>query len=509
MATIVTVHGTFASGPLEGSKWWQRGSPCAAYLEHLVEGSDGPVKVEPHIWNGFNSEAARRAAGEQLAARLATLDATGEPYVVVGHSHGGSVVSAALLRAAKKRNALSAMRAWITVGTPFIKTERQRFLFQRLHIFGKAIYLTLLTFLVLGTLAMGYEAEGRQVGDWIKAVFIFALPLLLFYLTLRIQEMRRSVRFNKPLLRFAGENFANRWLSLWHAKDEAVQSLKAVKRLDVQIFSRDFAASTLNLLAVVIIPVLCIWTLTSEPAMDAIAGYLFPIIGAEGDDIYSAGGKNLFENATVLLIALLVVPATVLVPGFVFDGPSELAQTGMLILGLAVLIATAVCLTWMFNFLARLVSHGLSLVLNPMTLAQLKAVAYGSDVQEDLAVDASEWPIWLTRGYPPLPPQVADNLEQASDQAIGHAIPKFRNIVENLTAAETPEATSDVLADYLTWQELIHTTYFEDERFVQLLAYAICQCEGFRPTAAFEGAPAYAESARAFAAIVNAAYVEK
>ena len=154
-------------------------------------------------------------------------------------------------------------------------------------------------------------------------------------------------------------------------------------------------------------------------------------------------------------------------------------------------------------------SHGLSLVLNPMTLAQLKAVAYGCDVQEDLAVDASEWPIWLTRGYPPLPPQVADNLEQASDQAIGHAIPKFRNIVENLTAAETPEATSDVLADYLTWQELIHTTYFEDERFVQLLAYAICQCEGFRPTAAFEGAPAYAESARAFAAIVNAAYVEK
>jgi pimeloyl-ACP methyl ester carboxylesterase len=509
MATIVTVHGTFASGPLEGSKWWQRGSPFAVYLDHLVEGSDGPLKVEPHIWNGFNSEASRRAAGEQLAGRLATLDATGEPYVVIGHSHGGSVVSAALLHAAKKRNALSAMRGWFTIGTPFIKTERQRFLFQRLHIFGKAIYLTLLTFMVLGALAMGYEAEGRPPVDWAKALFVFALPLFLFYTTFRVLEMRRSVRFNKPLLRFAEENFADRWLSLWHAKDEAVQSLKAVKRLDVQIFSRDFAASTLNLLAIVIIPILCIWTLTSETAMDAIAAHLFPIIDAVGDDIYSAGGTNIFENAIVLLIALLVIPATVLVPGFVFDDPSVLAQTGMLILGLAVLIGMAMCLTWIFNFLARLVSHGLSLVLNPMTLAQLKAVAYGSDVQEDLAVDASEWPIWLSRGYPPLPPQVADNLELASDQAIGQAIPKFRNIVGNLTAAETPESTSDVLADYLTWQELIHTTYFEDERFAQLLAYAICQCDGFRPTPAFKSDPAYAESANAFAAIVNAAYIDK
>lgn len=509
MATVVTVHGTFASGPLEGDKWWQRGSPFAAYLQALVEGTDGELKIEPHVWDGFNSELSRRAAGEQLAEKLTTLDAAGEPYVVVGHSHGGSVVSAALLRLAKQRVSLNAMQRWITVGTPFIKTRRQRFLFSRLGVFGKAIYLTLLTFLVLGALAMFIQAETRGPFEWSVAVLTFAGPIALFYGGLRYLESRRSVRFNRRLLGLASKNFADRWLSLWHAKDEAVQSLKAVKRLDVEIFSRDFAASSLNLLAVVIIPLLCLWTLNSEPTMDAIAARVFPLIDAVGnDELYMSGGTNIFENAAVLFIGLLVIPAGFLLPGVTFSNLPPIAEIGLLALGLAVLIGAAVCLTLAFNGLARIVSHGLSLVLNPMTLAQLKAVAYGSDTREDLAFDASEWPIWLDRGYPPLPHQVADDLEQASDHAIGHAIPKFRNIVECLAAAETPEATSDVLADYLTWQELIHTSYFEDESFAKLVAYAICQCEGFRPTAIFEQDPSYAEIGQAYAAIVNAAYVE-
>ena len=33
----------------------------------------------------------------------------------------------------------------------------------------------------------------------------------------------------------AAETFSQRSLSLWHAKDEALQSLKAVKKLDVEV----------------------------------------------------------------------------------------------------------------------------------------------------------------------------------------------------------------------------------------------------------------------------------
>src|SRR5690606_3728803 len=99
MATIVTVHGTFSSGPREGQSWWQRGSAFAARLPDLIEGADGKLSIEPFIWNGLNSETERRHAGARLAARLVELEATSEPYAVIGHSHGGSVLGAALLNA--------------------------------------------------------------------------------------------------------------------------------------------------------------------------------------------------------------------------------------------------------------------------------------------------------------------------------------------------------------------------------------------------------------------------
>ena len=508
MATIVTVHGTFATGPLQGTKWWQLGSPLTSYLCELVESVDGPLKIEPYIWNGLNSETSRRAAGEALADGLARIDADGEPFVVVGHSHGGSVVSAALLRSAKARRPLSAMQRWITVGTPFIKTERQRFLFSRLGFFGKAIYLTLLTFFVIGMLAMFSPAATLENwSTWLFATVLFGAPFALFYAGLRYLESRRSMRFNRRLLNFAEENFAERWFSLWHPKDEAVQSLKAVKRLDVKVFSRDFAASTLNLLAIIIIPVLCIWMLTSPAIMDVLAGHLLPILDVHPDDAYSAGGKDIFENAVILLLSLVFVPPTILIPDFDYSNPSALAQFAMLVFGVAILVGAAVCFTWAFNFLARILSHGLSLVLNPMTLSQLKAAAYGSDTQEELAIDASEWPTWLSRGYPPFSGPIADELERASDQAIGEAIPKFRNVVENLAEANSPEETSDVLAEYLTWPELIHTSYFTQERFAKLVAFAICQCKGFRASAVFQQDPEYAEIERTYAAVVSGALV--
>lgn len=491
MAKIVTVHGTFASGPPEGSKWWQRTSPFTAQLQQWVESDDGPVSIEPHIWDGSNSEAARRAAGEKLADKLNNIEANNEPYVVIGHSHGGSVISAALLGLARQKLPLSGLRQWITIGTPFIETKRQRFLFSRLGVFGKAVYLTLLTFLVLGTLALFVQAESRPLQGWLIAVVAFVGPLFLFYVILRFLEQRRTLRFNPAVLSFAKRDYAGRWLSLWHAKDEAVQSLKAVKSLDVEIFSRNFAASTLNLLAVAIVPLLCIYTLNSEVIMDAIAQKVFSIFDVVADDeIYASGGTNIFENAAILFMALIIVPASLIFPGINFaNDVSQTGQLGLLAFGICVLLAGATLLTFIFNGLSRILSHGLSHVLNPLTLTQLKAVAYGSDAREDRAIDAREWPVWMQRGFPPLPPPIADPIEYTSDTAIGRAIPKFRNVVESLTAADSAEATSDVLADYLTWKELIHTSYFDDQRFAKLIAYAICQCDGFRPTEALLSDP--------------------
>src|SRR6516225_168554 len=97
MATIVTVHGTFSSGPESGENWWQKGGPLENELRSLVEGEDGRLDFIPHVWDGLNSENPRRAAGKSLLGRLMHLEDGGERYCLIGHSHGGSVVLGSLL----------------------------------------------------------------------------------------------------------------------------------------------------------------------------------------------------------------------------------------------------------------------------------------------------------------------------------------------------------------------------------------------------------------------------
>jgi hypothetical protein len=357
--------------------------------------------------------------------------------------------------------------------------------------------------MVLVGLAVFVGADEREWPEWLIAVLSAFGPMAAFYAAVSIRQFRNGSR-RVAKTGVAAETFGPRWLSLWHAKDEAVQSLKAVKKLDVEVFSHDFAASALNLLAIAIIPIVCLLLLTSETLMDTVAEQLFFRFDAiTAEDIYKAGGHDIFQNAAVVLLWLIVFPASVLFPPAAFSQMSDLATLGLLVVSLVLLVGTAVCLTWIFNQAARIASHGLSLALNPLTVSQLKAVAYGSDVQEALAVDAAEWPIWLSRGYPPLPAWIATDLEQASDCAISEVIPKFRNIVKNMTEADTKRATADVLADYLTWKELIHTSYFDQDRFIKVVAYAIGQSGGFRSAPALINDSDYPHVARAYETIMQ------
>ena len=127
MATVVTVHGTFAhAGSVpetpEGSpaepQWWQQDGTLHEELRDFVAAQDGGLAVTSFEWSGDNSEVGRRDAGAQLLRRLRELEARNEPYCLVGHSHGGSVIASALLAGAARRQPLDNLKRWITVGTP-------------------------------------------------------------------------------------------------------------------------------------------------------------------------------------------------------------------------------------------------------------------------------------------------------------------------------------------------------------------------------------------------------
>jgi hypothetical protein len=146
MATIITVHGTFASGPESGEKWWQKGSQFESELRRLVESEDGKLDFEPHIWDGLNSETSRRAAGKLLFKRLLNLESRGEHYVIIGHSHGGSTILGAMLISNHRQRILAGMSRWITIGTPFIAFNRKALLFSRLGLLGQILYISFITF---------------------------------------------------------------------------------------------------------------------------------------------------------------------------------------------------------------------------------------------------------------------------------------------------------------------------------------------------------------------------
>jgi pimeloyl-ACP methyl ester carboxylesterase len=81
-----------------------------------------PTVPDPTIfhWSGKNSETERRRAGRLLAQVIEKLEKKGEPYALIGHSHGGSVIWHALIQLRLGRREMGNLRSVVTLGTPFL-----------------------------------------------------------------------------------------------------------------------------------------------------------------------------------------------------------------------------------------------------------------------------------------------------------------------------------------------------------------------------------------------------
>ena len=153
--------------------------------------------------------------------------------------------------------------------------------------------------------------------------------------------------------------------------------------------------------------------------------------------------------------------------------------------------------------MAKTVSSIFSRGLNPLTMSQIRSTALGSDTVVDSAIDAQVWPMWLNEGHPPLPDTLGNNLQAYSDAAAAKAIPKFRGAAATFAMVGDDPASMDVLSEYLTWDELIHTSYFVNPYFCKLMAYTLAQGEGFSATKSFARDPHYASAAKWHKAIIG------
>jgi hypothetical protein len=518
MATIITVHGTFATGVEDGSDWWQRGSAFEQDIRKFVETQDGVLDFQPHIWDGANSELSRRAAANSLKVRMQDLNKRGESYCVVGHSHGGSVVARAVFDLCADKATTKALSRWITIGTPFIEMTKRKLLLSRLGLFGKTLYLTCFLLCMWAAALFIYSAatpgyvrkvtrredinvqwDGSLVVKLCLMTIIAFLPFLLAHLGFWIVELRKMRIHSKKRWKAFALWAGPRWAGLWHIADEAMQGLKAAPRIAFPIFSDRFLVAPLSLATVFVSPPLLAlvlsWMLHGQQGM-ASESMMSPVSPFGPENPFSAIGI-IFERLSGAY-DLLFRPADVDTMSSVFRSPSTTVWARLLAAGTLLLafVLLALLLLGMISIISRLLSIVLSRTLDRVTWAQLRQSVFGNDTIGELAAGADARPMWYSYSPPPLPTELGQELTEHANLAAARSVPKMRTAVQVLAFSEEERAKSDLLSEYLTWEELIHTSYFSVPRFRMLVAYAIAHSEGFRPSPAFKSHPDYELVAR-------------
>jgi hypothetical protein len=599
VATVVTVHGTFAHtagtadalniGEQSEPQWWQEGSAFDADLKAFASGAEGPLYFIPFSWSSANSELDRRTAGSELLHVLRQLDAQGEPYCVVGHSHGGSVIASALIESVARKRPLTHLRKWITVGTPFVGMRKERFLFTRLTLTRKVMFVASFMLFMMFLFYVGAEAlddaqHFRNERYYTAILFsgvMMTLPIVFFYLVFRFLDNRELMGYSAGSVERAKEYYQDKWLPLCHKDDEAVQGLRVLPNVKLHFFAPDFATSTLTKASVIALPLLYLFVVTSPTIMLGISdflqtrvydvqafaredssatqardelrnlgrrmrdareqaerGGLEPAVAEEArkraDDLrrelfakrqqleqsfpefsnveraqrfkrrflqragrppqpceqnrlcglgqdYALNSKLLFHVVTDELSASVVDDEAF---GGAVGGILRLLVPVVLVP--LVFAAIALGVLAIIQYIASHVSAWLSRVLNYLTLSEVRRSTFGNDTEGEIVVGADYGPTWLEPVTFMLPVEVSDQISAHSNTMAAQSIAKFRNAISTLAFAEGEDTKSGLISNYLSWKELVHTSYFDAHEFRKIIVQAISQAEGFMPTEEFK-----------------------
>jgi hypothetical protein len=137
------------------------------------------------------------------------------------------------------------------------------------------------------------------------------------------------------------------------------------------------------------------------------------------------------------------------------------------------------------QYLASHISAWLSRLLNYLTLTEVQRSTFGNDTEGEIVVGADYGPSWLEPVTCMLPIEVMDQISAHSNSMAAQSIAKFRNAISTLAFAEGEDTKSGVISNYLSWKELVHTSYFDAREFRAIVIQAIAQADGFRPTEEF------------------------
>lgn len=502
---IVTVHGTGDTAlSAEGEKWFQKGS---AFAERLIADLDRRgvhADLLPHLWSGANSARARENGANALASRLNTLRRQYDAVHLIGHSHGGNVANDAAVAAGWRGDACkSRIKSITTVGTPFFRRD-----------IGVLEWIASFMFLSFVRLAMVLLVFG--LAFCIAMPFLEATPPpITFYegiareepgfadaspadLRARAEEIRAEDRVregNSKLggaltggvvlaLALAGLFFVHRmarngWLrvsrirrrarrqasvhAIWHPNDEAIAFLRRVEALPLTAFPKgalwrgshqtaiNLAVQAMLLLALALI---VMW-LAGAYGVTNILGWVPPDIGLMGEARNGVTGEVIVSEpnpvgnfgATALLYLLLSSPLL-----FFF------------IYGVVRFIAGAIPELFMRGW------------YNGVVLNALRSAAFGRDGDERIGRVSTRSHYFDTREIA-LAEDVAMRMQTASHSAADALLQKYRWSLFSVADQADNNAMQNLSADAMTWDSLIHTTYFDQPELADIIAEHIAATE--------------------------------
>jgi hypothetical protein len=452
---VIRVHGTAASSPEDrGEAWWQlpidaRKHKCwRGLLDRLPPTIEADDKV--FHWSGGNSECDRQVAAAELLDHLLELEAVGQGYHLVGHSHGGSVLWATLCLACERRVELQGLRSWTTVGTPFLRFRRSRLAGIRFV----SVRLVLVLAVVVGVpLVLPWARDN----GWLAVGFMAAVALVVLWRTFATTRKYLTCR-REAYERHAAASFGALWLAVNSSEDEAINGLKSVE---------------------VVRPFLPRWkSRVAAPPWHAGVTKVPGCVPDSRRTLQPVGltyDKETFRQSGAALLAVgLATLLVVLAISFLSEAwRSWLLQNVVMKVG--PLMAKIAALLMVF------LGCALVWLWNQLTLPALDQLAHGWLANRSFGNDTPSFHVHAVLTCPPvadasgecphLPDAIDAKLIHNANRHISGLIPSVRRVLLYQATSKAPTLMENArLAGLeLSGQELIHTSYFDNSDVLEII----------------------------------------
>lgn len=423
---IISVHGTNDGAESDaGEKWWQQDSSFSRALLSALRKRGLEASHVAFHWGGANSDLDRRKGAEALGKTIRQCRRRYASTHIVAHSHGGNVANMAASACGWGRARSNVhLASVITVGTPFLRRR-----------VGALEYLSAFLFLLVALVSIplwvhttvtrfAETGASRDLAFW--GTLLIGGAAIVASILLTVQTAASGVRrVTQPEAHLRS---ANAILAIRHPQDEAISFLQKVDTVRLEPIPRGALWRGSNNLAVAL----------SAPIVNVLAFCLL------ASAIYfTASGNVSIRNELAAIFAIAccgLFCALYLMSRLAFGAIPELLLRNR---------------------------------LNARIVNTLRGLALGSDgVQRlgEVAIHSHS----LRTEEAPLMENVAARMKTNAAAQAGKLIEKYRWSL--FTAdTDTGRALADIAEDALTWESLIHTTYFDQPEVTEMIADHIAQ----------------------------------